>query len=405
MIQFVENKIKSNLPLKTFCNDVNVFCFDEIIDNFLPIAEHVCGLLNSNNNGGTIIIGVNRGYFCVGCNYDREKWEYLMVKLSRFMYATIVNMSNCKFKYEIEMIEIVNTKKPRFMSKITVSGKKEEYFLNQDGKISYYKIENGLIVLVPLTEEMILKINSKPFMKIGDYYGVESEKMEFKLSFSSLFMSKDGIEKYISSFGNSGGGKLVIGVNDNGIIEGVKIEENEWDKIQRKILEKQHTVSSVDFLRMIEVKQIKLNKKNYYLVEIDIPANNGNIILVKDKNGFWNKWVRVLSCSVKDDRQILYTQKQYQEMESKLVVSEAMRKKEERNNENMRKFISTLEKKNNDVIIEIEQTKQFQEKYSQNVLQKFTENYYKKCSNFKHINLSIVSMLCIFCFFSGYVMH
>lgn len=405
MIHFCEAQIASNLPLSKFCSDADIICFEKIIDNFLPIARQVCGILNSKNNSGTIIVGVNKSNFCVGCISERDKWESIMLKLSKFLYATIVDVNNVKFNYEIEMYEMVQSKKPRFMSKINVCGKKEDYFVNNNGNISSYKREDCSTINVPLTEEMILKINDISEMKIGEHYGEESDKMEFKLSFNALFISKDGIEKYISSFGNSGGGKLVIGVNDSGRIEGVKVEDNEWDKIQRDILAKQHSVSSVEFLKRIDVRRKILNKRNYFLVEIEIPASEGQSILVKDKNGCWNKWVRVLSCSVKDDRQILYTQKEYQEMENKYAIAEAMRKKVERDNENMRKSISALEKRNNDVIINIQQTKEIQEKYNQNILKKFMENYYQKCNNYQYFDLPLTSIICTLCFFSGYLIR
>ena len=145
--------------------------------------------------------------------------------------------------------------------------------------------------------------------------------------------------------------------------------------ILRRLLNQQQSINNVDFLKSIRVNRIPLNQRFMYLVEVVITVNEGMPILVRDGDGIWNKWVRVLSCSVKDDRQILYTQKEYQEIQNKHIVAESVKCKVERENIILKKSISVLDKRTNDVIIEINKEREIMGKYCENILSKYQKKY------------------------------
>lgn len=408
MIRFAEETITCNTPLKKFCNEPDVISYDRVIDKFTNITQDICGFLNGNSKTGCIVIGVNNGGYCVGCKVKKEKWHKIMTNLSKVMYATIIDCNSCKFFYEITMYEVNG----KYLSKIVVSGKEDNYFLNNNGNVSFFKREEGETKLIVPTEEMIIKINESllkfsefdnSMISVGDKYGLESETLEFKLSLNFLFKTKDSIGKYISSFANSNGGKLVVGIKDDGTIEGVRIENSqEWDKIQRDLLSQQHSINNLDFMKKIQVNRIPLKKRLMYLIEIVIPKNEGSPVMVRDANGVWNKWIRLLSCSVKDDRQVFYTKKEYQEMETKYAIAESLKNKIERENNNMMKSISALEKRNRDIIIQINDEKEIKEEYCKNILKQFTEKYTKPIHRLEN-NFYILS-LCLFSFCGGYIL-
>lgn len=387
MIAFENKKIECNIPLKNFINIPDPICYPDTNDNFNNIINDICGLLNSEKRGGIIIIGVNEGGFCVGCKYQNTKWAELMVKLSKLMFAIIVSNNNEKFTYNIRMYPMNLENKCKFMSIITVSGKNATYFVNNNGDISSYIRKDGKTIVNEMDDEMLEKVrvmylfsveHIKKENDIGDKYaGEESEELEFKLSINGLMKGKDGIGKYFSSFGNTKGGKLVIGVRDDGIIDGVRIENSEeWDRILRRLLNQQQSINNLDFLKSIRVNRVPLNRKFMYLLEVIIPKNEGLPILVRDGDGIWNKWVRVLSSSLKDDRQILYTQKDYQDMQNKHIISEAAKNKLERENIILKKSITALDKRTNDVIIEIKEERKIMTKYCENILTKYKENLF-----------------------------
>jgi len=415
-IIFSSEKIDHNSPANKLINNCNdIITYEKTMNIFLDITNDICGLLNGE--GGVIFLGVNKSKFCVGCTSDFSMWTGMMENLGKFFYGRIVNNKNTKFWYKITIYQVIGNKN-KYMSKIEVRGEDKDYYVNNSSTISRCIRMNDKTVVENLNEEQMKEFGldaiQNGMVKIGERYGEEGCDLEFKLSFMSLLKSKDGIGKYISSFGNSNGGKLVIGVNDDGIIEGVKIDN--WDKIQRDVLGQQHAVNNVNFLNRISMRRIYLKKNGYYLVEINIPKSD-EVILVKDNGGSWNKWVRVMSCSIKDDRQILYTQKQYSEVEKKFIIAESLKGKLERENDNMKKTIETLIKNNNEkvvqlenenanlrtsmdillkknnnineVIIQLEDDKEALEKYSSNVLGNYMKMYENKYKQFQSIGYII----------------
>jgi len=379
-IVFSDEKINRNFPLTKLTDKKDVIIYDMIYNKFNDITNDICGLLNYG--GGELYIGVNNGGYCIGVITRKEVWQDIMHKFAKFMYSNIVNIRNTKFLYEIKIYEVIDNSRTSFMSKITVAPLDKNYFVSFQDNIEFYSRIDGKTVKDDMTEEqrkemdelmeLQSEFNGAKISKGSLYNGEECEELEFKLSFTSLLKSKDGIGKYIGGFGNSKGGKLVIGVNDKGIIEGVKIDN--WDKIQRDILGQQYCINNVDFLKKIEIKRIPIDRKFYYLVEIYIPKNE-DVILVKDGNGCWNKWVRVMSSCIKDDRQILFTQKQFSELEKKIALTEACKFKLERENTTLRKQLEVLQKKNMDVVIQMEDDMETMRKYCGNVLDNYRSSF------------------------------
>ena len=406
-IVFSDEKINRNFPLTKLTDKKDVIIYDMIYNKFNDITNDICGLLNYG--GGELYIGVNNGGFCIGVNTRKEVWQDVMHKFAKFMYSNILNVRNTKFFYEIKIYEVIDNSKTSFMSKITVAPMDKNYFVSFQENITFYVWKDGKTVENDMMEEQRKEMdelmelqnefNGTKISKGSLYNGEESEELEFKLSFTSLLKSKDGIGKYIGGFGNSNGGKLVIGVNDKGIIEGVKIDN--WDKIQRDILGQQYCINNVDFLKKIEIKRISIDKI-YYLVEIYIPKNeDGDVILVKDGNGCWNKWVRVMSSCIKDDRQILFTQRQYSELERRCALTEACKSKLERENTTLKKQLEAIQKKNTDVIIQMGDDIEIMKKYCGNVLDNYRNAKEYKRPKF-YQSLYYIPMIIIGIFFFIY---
>jgi len=131
------------------------------------------------------------------------------------------------------------------------------------------------------------------------------------------------------------GGTLVVGVCNNGKISGILIEDSEkWDSLKCDILRNKNKINNIEFLTNINIEKIPLKKKNHYVVCIHIPKNTSDSpILAKDIDGFWNKWVRVDSHSVREDRLTLYSKMDISTIEKKCNNAETMYKQIAKENE------------------------------------------------------------------------
>ena len=211
-----------------------------------------------------------------------------------------------------------------------------------------------------------------PLLNIGEItYNVgddicieESDTVEFKESFSFL-KGQDGIEKYFSSFGNTKGGSLYVGVSDIGKIVGVKVKDTtSWDKIQRDILSNQSSISDPEFLSKINVSRIPLKKADMYVIKIEIPKNDKTeSLMVKDKNNVWNSWIRSLTCSIKNDRTILHTSTEYLKVENQLTVANSQLEKLQGKYDNLIKIQKGYEINLLKYSTEIEKIQKVQEGY------------------------------------------
>lgn len=285
--------------------------YDNTFNKFNQIIKDICALANSE--GGIIYIGINNANRIIGAySKTKEDWLDNILKLSRVIYNTIYTFDIKRLKCKIRNYIVVLNETETYVSEIIVPKIEKQCFINSFGTTSYYRRQDGKTNSFPLSEEVILRIttdydeNLNPRRDIGDYYdGEEGEKLEFK-STIDFMKGEKGIGKYFSSFGNTDGGLLIIGVKDDREIIGVKIENSQqWDAIKLDVLSCHYSINNVDFLKLIKVKKVPLKTLNYYLITIQIPKNPfPGPILVKEKDGSWNKWIRVMSSSIKGDRDI-----------------------------------------------------------------------------------------------------
>jgi len=387
---FDDLKIQKNSSLLSVfpeIRDTEIITYDSLFNKSLNVVKDVCAL--SNTEGGFLFIGVNVANRCVGSSYQtREAFLDHMLKLSRFIWTTTQTLESKKLKYSFKnfIVTIEGNSIESYLSQITIEKCPEKCVINSYNNISCYIRVQGETIPQAVCEEVLKRfiVKESPVEKddhsvatldIGDSFnGEENETMEFKQSFCFL-KSKEGIGKYFSSFGNSDGGTLMVGICDEGKVVGVKIEnQQEWDTIKCDILRLQHHINNVDFLSSIRIEKIALKRKNFFLVKIDIPKNTGpDPILVRDKLGVWNKWKRVLSCSVNDDRTLFYTKNEFVEMEKNYLFAQT------RYEQVLREY-ELLKEKNEEVRIQIEKEKE----ESQQILHQQTQIFLKKYNFLKN---------------------
>lgn len=395
---FVKETTEKNTPLTKIGNSVNIV-YECPFNNFTYIVDDVAAL--SNSGGGSIWIGIKAGR-CIGCSVaSRKVWLDIMSKLRNIIYGTIVNEENRQLKFDLTNYVITSPSAETYMASITVKNSTVRQFVCTFGMVKLFgREQNKTVELVPTEREILslrdildkFKAHNDSEIKQGDVFaGEESEVMEFKLSFSFL----KEIGKYFSSFGNSHGGQIIVGVTDKGIVKGVKIPtQKDWDEIKLSILKQQYMINNVQFLSQVKIEKIPIRKKYWYLVKIIIPKSE-ETILVRDKGGVWNKWVRVLSSSVKDDRTIMFTQKEYQEMEARFTLAEAQRKQSEQTNKR-------LLKTQNDIVLEVEEEREkvkYISQYAKDAIAKY-ENLRKR-SIYAMDNFLMAMPLCLLTFLAG----
>lgn len=108
----------------------------------------------------------------------------------------------------------------------------------------------------------------------------ESETLDFK----KIVPGASKIAKTIVSMANHRGGSLLIGVNDNGSISGVRSLE------ERYVLE---TAAHFFCKPEIEVEFIDWNLNGKHVLEIKIPEGEEKPYFAKDEEGKWWAYVRV----------------------------------------------------------------------------------------------------------------
>jgi len=344
-LTFENVRISKNIPLNSvFPNSKNLetIIYENIYNRYTFIIKDVCALANSN--GGVIYVGVNSMYRCIGgSSKTADDWLENILKLSRILYNTIHTFEMSRIKYYIKNYIVEINGVESYLTEIQVPKADEQCLVNSYGNISYYIRKENSTVSIPIDEDVIQRIlmdenHVDQKYDIGDLYEEEEgEKMEFKSSLKFL-KSNDGIGKYYSSFGNKKGGKIAIGIGDDRKITGVLIKDpQEWDRIKQSVIINRNHIKPAEFLNNIRIWKIPLRRKLHFIVIVDIPPNTANEpILVKDAEGIWNQWTRAISCSIKVEKQFLYSKNDMSELKKKYINSETqlqkMRKEIEQTN-------------------------------------------------------------------------
>jgi len=108
----------------------------------------------------------------------------------------------------------------------------------------------------------------------------EHQQLDFKFEISD----SRKIAKTLVAFSNTDGGKLLIGVKDNGAIAGVRSDE-EFYMVEAAA--SMYCKPMVEF----EVKEWEVNGR--IVLEVDIPRRNDGPFYAKDENGRWLAYIRV----------------------------------------------------------------------------------------------------------------
>lgn len=108
----------------------------------------------------------------------------------------------------------------------------------------------------------------------------ENQQLDFKFEISDA----KKIARTFSAFANTDGGKLLVGVKDNGVISGIRTEEEDY------------MVESAAHLfckPAIKYRTRKWNVEGKWVLEVTIPRAEHKPLYAKAENGRWMAYVRV----------------------------------------------------------------------------------------------------------------
>jgi len=108
----------------------------------------------------------------------------------------------------------------------------------------------------------------------------EHQQQDFKFEISD---SKK-IARSLAAFSNTDGGKLLVGVKDNGIVAGVRSEE-EYYMVE--------AAAQLHCQPEVEFKMKEWNVDGKMVLEIDIPKSKNGPYSAPDKDGKWMVYIRV----------------------------------------------------------------------------------------------------------------
>jgi predicted HTH transcriptional regulator len=116
----------------------------------------------------------------------------------------------------------------------------------------------------------------------------EHQRLDFKFEISD----SRKIAKTFASFANTDGGKLLLGVKDNGAITGVRSEEEYY------MLEASASMYCKPGIQF-DIKKWLIDGKT--ILEVNIPCNN-EMVYAKDEKGKWLVYVRVADQNILANR-------------------------------------------------------------------------------------------------------
>jgi predicted HTH transcriptional regulator len=117
----------------------------------------------------------------------------------------------------------------------------------------------------------------------------ENQQLDFKFEISSARK----MAKTFSAFANTGGGKLLIGVKDNGRISGIRSEEEAYMA---------ESAAHVFCRPAVEYSLKKWVVEGKQILEVEIPISRNRPHFARDEKGEWIAYVRVGDQNIKADR-------------------------------------------------------------------------------------------------------
>jgi predicted HTH transcriptional regulator len=120
----------------------------------------------------------------------------------------------------------------------------------------------------------------------------ENQHLDFKFEISDARK----IARTLSAFANTDGGKLLIGVKDNGVISGIRTDEEEY------MIE---SAAHLYCKPAIDYKLKKWNVNGRWVLEATIRKSRNRPHYAKDENGNWIAFVRVADQNLQANRVLL----------------------------------------------------------------------------------------------------
>ncbi len=108
----------------------------------------------------------------------------------------------------------------------------------------------------------------------------ENQQLDFKFEISDA----KKIARTFSAFANTDGGKLLVGVKDNGVISGIRTDEEDY------MIE---SAAHLFCKPAIQYKTRKWNVEGKWVLEVTIPQAKKKPLYAKAENGRWMAYIRV----------------------------------------------------------------------------------------------------------------
>ncbi|MBC3382626.1 RNA-binding domain-containing protein [Pseudomonas sp. SWRI179] len=143
-------------------------------------------------------------------------------------------------------------------------------------------------------DETLSRFNPLSFRLREKLLEEESETLEFKSvnSKNSAKTIAQQFKRYLIGFLNSDGGRILFGVTDEGIVEGVKINRDERDELQRLLTATVHSISPSfpqNSIKIISRPLISSGSEvtDQFVVEIIIPKGRPNEMYFSSSGETW----------------------------------------------------------------------------------------------------------------------
>jgi predicted HTH transcriptional regulator len=120
----------------------------------------------------------------------------------------------------------------------------------------------------------------------------ENQQLDFKFEISDA----KKMARTFSSFANTEGGKLLIGVKDNGKISGIRSEEEAYMA---------ESAAHVFCRPPVAYNLIRWEVEGKNVLEVEIPNSKSKPHFAKDENGDWIAYVRVGDQNIKANRVLI----------------------------------------------------------------------------------------------------
>lgn len=156
----------------------------------------------------------------------------------------------------------------------------------------YYKPDDN-----PITNEFdrsLSQFNPLSFRLMEKFAEEESETLEFKtvISGNPSKTIAQQLPKYLVGFLNSKGGRILYGVTDEGIVEGVMLNREERDKLQRNIAAAVSSITPNFLQSAVQITlrpliSVGMEVEDRFVVEVSVPSGKPNEMYFTHSGDTW----------------------------------------------------------------------------------------------------------------------